>query len=77
MTQTRADLDRKLAALTARAQEYTPRAYARRHMPEYLAERVIGSVLTMIGLAMAVSQYRSRANRRAQMRAAFTNAVCL
>ena len=77
MTQTRAELDRKLTALTARAHEYTPRAYARRHMPDYMAERVIGSALTLIGLAMAWSQYRARTNRRAQMQAAFTNAVSL
>ena len=69
MTQTRAELDRKITRLEARAHQMTPRAYARRHMPDYLAERVIGSVLTMIGLRMAWKMYRKRAGRREWMRA--------
>ena len=74
MTQTRAELDRKLSMLTARAQEYRPRAMAQRHLPDYLAERVIGSVLTMTGLLMAWGQFRKRRDRRAQMQAAFSGA---
>ena len=73
MTQTRAELDRKIARLEARAHQMTPRAYARRHMPDYLAERVIGGVLTLIGLRMAWKIYRQRADRRERMRSAFTD----
>lgn len=72
MTQTRAELDRKLSLLAARTQEYTPRAVAKRHMPDYLAERVIGSVLTATGLLMALRQVRHRRARRARMQAAFS-----
>ena len=75
MTQTRAELDRKIARLEARAHELSPRAYARRHMPDYFADRAIGAVLTVVGLRMAWKMYKKRANRREQMRAAFTNAV--
>ena len=73
MTQTRAELDRKIARLEARAHQMSPRAYARRHIPEYFAERVIGSVLTLIGLRMAWGMYRRRSDRRARMREAFTS----
>ena len=74
MTQTRAELDRKLSMLAARAQDYTPKAMAQRHMPDYMAERVIGSVLTMTGLLMAWRQIRKRRDRREQMQAAFSGA---
>jgi hypothetical protein len=70
MSQTRADLDRKLAELQARAKEMSPRAVVKRSLPEYFAERVIGSVLTLAGLRMAWKQYKGRAGRRAQVRAA-------
>jgi hypothetical protein len=53
MSQTRADLDRKLTRLGARAREMSPRRYARRLMPEYLWERVIGSTLLVAGSLMA------------------------
>ena len=74
MTQTRAELDRKIARLEARAHEMTPRAYAKRHLPDYFAERVIGSVLTLIGMRMAWKMYRQRTRRREWMREAFTTA---
>lgn len=77
MSQTRASLDRRLAQLEERAHELTPRVYAQRHLPEFWAERLIGSALTMTGLWMALRMYRARSNRRAHMRAAFTNAVAL
>ena len=60
MIQTRGELDRKITELEARARELTPRRYAERHLPEYLAERVIGSVLTLVGLRMAWGMYRGR-----------------
>jgi len=66
MSQTRAELDRKITLLESRARRYTPRAYAERHMPDYLAERVIGGVLTITGLAMAWSMVKAR--RRAKLR---------
>jgi hypothetical protein len=53
MSQTRADLDRKLMRLTAHAREMSPRRVARRLMPEYLWERVIGSTLFVAGSVMA------------------------
>ena len=70
MSQTRADLDRKLTVLEARAHEMTPRAYVKRHMPEYFWEHAIGSVLTLAGVKMAWSHYRDRSRRRAQVREA-------
>ena len=70
MSQTRAELDRKITLLESRAKQMSPRAYARRHMPEYLAERVIGTVLTVIGLRMAWGMYRARRSpRRERLRA--------
>jgi len=71
MSETRAQLDRKLTLLESRAKEMTPRAYARRYMPDYLAERVIGTVLTLIGVRMAWKMFRRRprARRREQLRA--------
>lgn len=68
MTQTRAQLDRKIAELEVRARDLTPRAYAQRHMPDYLAERVIGGILTMIGLRMAWGMYRKRQRHRVELR---------
>jgi hypothetical protein len=68
MSQTRASLDRKIAELEVRAKELTPRAYAERHMPDYLLERVIGGVLTLVGLRMAWSMFRKRHNHRDRVR---------
>jgi hypothetical protein len=70
MSQTRADLDRKLTALEARAHEMTPRRIVERNMPEYFWETAIGSVLTLTGLKMAWSRYRHHSRRRRQVRAA-------
>lgn len=77
MSVTRASLDRRIAELEERAHELTPRVYAQRHLPEFWAEQLIGSALTITGLWMAFRLYRARTNRRAHMRAAFTNAVAL
>ena len=70
MSQTRADLDRKLTMLEARARDMTPKRLSERYMPEYVWERVIGSVLTLVGIRMAWSQYRQRVNRRDRVRTA-------
>ena len=76
MSRTRAELDRKLSTLEARAHALSPRAYARRHMPDYLAERVIGTVLTGLGVRMAWKQWRSRSTRRERMRQVYRSDVC-
>ena len=70
MSQTRAQLDRKIGLLQERARELTPRRLSQRYMPEYFWERVIGSALTLVGARMAWSQYRGRQNRRNQVRGA-------
>ncbi len=56
INQTRADLDRKLARLEARAREMTPRRYARRVVRERAFEQVIGSTLVLAGALMAWRQ---------------------
>jgi hypothetical protein len=53
MSQTRAALDRKLSRLTVQAREMSPRRVARRLMPDYLWEHVIGSTLFVVGSVMA------------------------
>lgn len=53
MSQTRASLDRKLTRLTAQAREMSPGRVARRLIPEYFWERVIGSTLFVVGTVMA------------------------
>ena len=63
MTQTRAALDQKIAQLEARVHELSPRAYVKRHTPDYLAERVIGGILTLIGAVMAWRLYRRRVSQ--------------
>ena len=73
MSQTRAQLDQKISLLEARAREFSPRRYARDHMPEYLAERVIGSALALFGLVMLVKQLRSRGDRRARVHQALVS----
>jgi hypothetical protein len=70
MSQTRADLDRKITRLEAHARELTPRRLSERYLPEYLWERVIGGALTLVGLKMAWSQYRNRRHRRNRVRGA-------
>jgi hypothetical protein len=69
MTETRAALDRKITMLESRARELTPREYARRHLPDYFTERVIGSVLVLIGARMAWKAYRRRPTRHERLRA--------
>ena len=70
MSQTRADLDRKLELLHVRASEMTPQRYLQRHMPDYPVERAAGALLTMAGLFMAWRMYQRRTARRAQVRRA-------
>jgi hypothetical protein len=70
MSQTRAQLDHKLARLEERARALRPRQYARDHLPEHLVDQVIGGVLTIVGLAMAWAQFRARRSHRARVREA-------
>ena len=72
MSRTRAELDDKLARLQARVSELTPQRLTERYVPDYFVDRVIGGVLTLVGLKMAYSMYRKRADRRERMRAALT-----
>jgi hypothetical protein len=69
MSQTRAELDKKITLLESRARELTPREYAKRHLPEYWAEQVIGTMLTFAGAIMAWKAYRKVPARR--LRAGF------
>jgi hypothetical protein len=70
MSQTRVDLDHKLAQLEARAEQMRPRTVARRYLPEYPLDRAIGAVLTFIGTRLAWRHYRNGFGRRAQVRTA-------
>ena len=73
MSRTREELDDKIARLQARVSDLTPQRLTERYVPEFFLDRMIGGVLTAIGLKMAWSQYRranpSRAERQLRMRA--------
>ena len=73
MSQTRAELDRKIARLEDRAREMSPKRVWERRKPQYLADRLIGAVLTMAGVALAWSQLRRRRNQRERVRAALAS----
>ena len=70
MSRTREELDRKITLLETRAREMTPRALSQRYMGDYVWERVIGSVLTLVGMRMAWSRYRHLQHRRERVRGA-------
>ena len=70
MSRTRAELDDKLSRLQTRVSELTPQRLSERYLPDYLIDRVIGGVLTVVGLKMAWSRYRHRGDRRERMRSA-------
>jgi hypothetical protein len=72
MSQTRAELDRKITLLEARAHELRPRAGAQRYVPEYAVDRALGGLLTLLGLGLAWSAYRRR-SRRERIRAAMAS----
>jgi hypothetical protein len=59
MSQTRAELDRKITTLEARAHDLTPRAVAGRYLPERATDYAIGGVLTLVGARMAWGRYRT------------------
>lgn len=68
MSHTRAEIDRKLELLEARARDLTPRRLSQKYMPPYALDRTIGAGLTLIGLKMAWSHWRNGHNRRARVR---------
>ena len=68
MSRTRAELDQKLTLLQARVSEMTPQRLTERYVPEYFLDRVIGGVLTLVGLKMAWSQYRWHNAHRQRLR---------
>ena len=53
ITQTRAELDRKLARLEARAKDLTPRRAVRRFVHERRFEQLVGIVLVCAGALVA------------------------
>lgn len=69
MSRTRAELDDKLAALQSRVSELSPQKLSDRYVPEYFVDRVIGSILTLVGVKMAWSELRARQHRRTRLRA--------
>ncbi len=64
MSRTRAELDQKLTKLQDKFTDLTPRRLTERYVPEYFAERVFGTVLTIAGLKMAWSRYRTLKQQR-------------
>lgn len=64
MSRTRAELDEKLTALHAKVSDLTPRRLTQRYMPEYFFDRVVGGILTLVGIKMAWGQYRELKHRR-------------
>ena len=70
MSQTRAELDRKISLLETRAKTLTPRQLTRRYVPEFFVDRVIGGILTLVGLRMAWRMSRRNTRRRAQVKTA-------
>jgi hypothetical protein len=69
MSHTRAELDRKITLLEGRAKELAPRQLTQRYLPEYFVDRLIGGILTLVGLRLAW-MYRRRAHHREAVRSA-------
>ena len=67
MSRTREELDQKLTMLQAKVSDLTPRRLTQRYLPEYFVDRVVGSMLTLIGLKMAWTQYRQLKHRRERL----------
>ena len=68
MSQTRAELDRKITLLETRAKALTPGQLTRRYLPEYFVDRAIGGILTLIGVRMAWRLARRNARHRELVR---------
>ena len=67
MSRTRAELDSKLSALQEKVSDLTPRRLTQRYMPEYFVDRMVGGLLTLVGLKIAWSQYREIRHRRERL----------
>jgi len=63
MSQTRAQIDRKITLLETRAKALTPRQLTQRYLPEYFVDRVIGGILTLVGLRLAWRMSRRNVRR--------------
>jgi hypothetical protein len=68
MSHTRAELDRKITKLEERAKELTPRRLTQRFLPEYFTDRVIGGILTLVGVKLAWGMYKKNARRQDQLK---------
>ena len=68
MRQTRAELDRKITELEARAHKITPRAVAQRYLPENTLDYAIGGILTLVGTRMAWRRLRATSNHNDELR---------
>ena len=64
MSRTRAELDQKLSALQAKVHDLTPRRLSQRYLPDYFGDRMVGAILTLVGMKMAWSRYRAMKQRR-------------
>jgi hypothetical protein len=73
MSHTRAELDRKITMLETRAKALTPRQLSRRYLPEYFVDRVIGGILTLVGIRLAWGMYRKRVHRRQELETAIAS----
>jgi hypothetical protein len=70
MSHTRAEIDRKLELLEARARDLTPRRLSQRYLPEYALDQAIGAGLTLLGLTMAWRHWRNGHDRHLEVREA-------
>jgi hypothetical protein len=73
MSHTRAAIDHKIALLEARASQLTPRQLTRRYLPPFFVDRVIGGILTLVGVRLAWGMYRKRRNRRQEVEPAIAS----
>jgi hypothetical protein len=64
MSRTRAELDQKLSMLQEKVDDLKPRRLAQRYLPDYFGDRLMGGVLTLVGLKMAWARYRELKHRR-------------
>ena len=64
MSQTKAELDYKISQLQRKTHAMTPRAVARRFMPERALDYAIGGVLTLVGARMAWGRFRAHRSHR-------------
>ena len=68
MSRTRAELDQKLSRLQDKVTDLTPRRLTERYLPEYFIDQVAGGLLTMVGIKMAWSRYRTLKQHRQRIK---------